>query len=405
MDNFEVDWLAMQGGGYSPSETNYGGGGYDTFESDWSSMTSGGAGQNEVVAPGSGLSWWDSSATYTPGQAYNPSYTPNYSFTSGTGGAGTPAGTLASGSNFGGVTAGTGSGPQLAPGIGGFGAGSFATTPPTGSAGVTGSFGLMDEPQYGVGRDAYSFAGQRLNGMPQPSAFDRGLDTAGQYAGRAWDATGGAVGRGLSAVGQYAQQNPWAARFAVDAAGLGLGYMNQREANKLAKEQLQLQRETQARNNAIADRINAESTQSLNEARSLYNPQEMGIRAMATEQGNRQTAMNDAAAQMRRRGMSQAAIDAELRRARIGGAAGAATAYTKGLDVGRTAQQSALTSAKGLSQQYGGSPNYGGAEMASRAGAMSTAQMQNLLNTYLYDPVGRTNAQVIDEQQRRVGQS
>jgi hypothetical protein len=113
--------------------------------------------------------------------------------------------------------------------------------------------------------------------------------------------------------------------------------------------------------------------------------------------------MNDAAAQMRKRGMSQAAIDAELRRARIGGSTGAATAYTKGLDVGRTAQQSALTSAKGLSQQYGGTPNYAGAELASKAGAMTTAQLQNLLNTYLYDPVGRTNAQIIDEQQRRVG--
>ena len=328
---------------------------------------------------------YDIGASYTPPMApsrmYDDSFVPSYSYTRmsyspsvGLPNAGTPAG-----STFGAATQGQGNFGGVTMGGGEFGQASFATTPSTGNAGVTGSFGLSPS--------GYSLTpGQQQT--QQPSMLARVGDT---------------VGRGLSAVGQYAQQNPWAARFAVDAAGLGLGYLNQRNANKLAKEQLQLQRETQARNNAIADRLNAESTQSLNEARSLYNPQEMGIRAMATEQGNRQTAMNDAAAQMRKRGMSQAAIDAELRRARIGGSTGAATAYTKGLDVGRTAQQSALTSAKGLSQQYGGTPNYAGAELASKAGAMTTAQLQNLLNTYLYDPVGRTNAQIIDEQQRRVG--
>lgn len=394
MDDFELDWLAMQGGGYSPSETNYGGGGYDTFESDWSSMTSGGAGQNEVVRPGSGLSWWDPSASYTPGQAYDPGFTPNYSFTTGLGGAGTPAGTLASGANFGGVSAGSGAGAQIAPGLGGFGTGSFATAPTTGNTGITGSFGMMDEPQYGAGNNAYSFAGQRLNGMPQPSAFDRGLDTAGQYASRAWDATGGAVGRGLSAVGQYAQQNPWAARFAVDAAGMGLNYMAQRDANKLAREQLQMQRDAQARNTALADRFNAEATQSLNEARSNFNPQEMGIRAMADTKAATNRAIAENTAAMRRSGMSQAAIDAETRRARLGGTTGATTAYTKGLDVGRQAQQSALTSAKGLSQQYGGTPDYSGARMVSEAGRMTAQQSQNLLNTYLRNPVARTDLEM-----------
>ena len=355
---------------------------------------------NPVVPPSSSGGYGLDQNSYDFGSSYNPtptpsstydtsyggySYTPlNYNFGAGSPGAGSPGAGTSAGNTFGTATQGQGSFGGVTAGGGGFGQGSFATTPVTGNAGVTGSFGL-DSADY---QSTYNTPEMMGPLAQQPSMLARVGDT---------------VAGGFKAVGDYARQNPWAARFAVDAAGLGLGYLNQRNANKLAQEQLQMQRETQARNNAIADRLNAESTRSLNEARSLYNPQEMGIRAMATEQGNRQTAMNDAAAQMRRRGMSQAAIDAELRRARIGGSTGAATAYTKGLDVGRTAQQSALTSAKGLSQQYGGTPNYSGAEMASKAGAMNTAQMQNLLNTYLYDPVGRTNAQVIDEQQRRVG--
>ena len=346
-----------------------------------------------------GTSWWDTPSApttggYTPG--YDFSYQPNFTLGAGSSGAPTNAG-----SSFGGVTAGAGTGTQLAPGLGGLGTGSFATAPTTNNTGITGSFGMMDEPQYGVGNNAYSFAGQRLNGMPQPSAFDRGLDTAGQYASRAWDATGGAVGRGLSAVGEYAQQKPWAARFAVDAAGLGLNYMAQRDANKLAREQLQMQREAQAKNTALADRLNAEATQSLNEARSLYNPQEMGIRAMADTKAATNRAIAENTAAMRKSGMSQAAIDAETRRARLGGTTGAATAYTKGLDVGRQAQQSALTSAKGLSQQYGGTPDYSGAKMVSEAGRMTAQQAQNLLNTYLQNPVGRTELDMYRDVARR----
>jgi hypothetical protein len=403
MDDFEIDWQLAQGGNSYSND----------FNTDWNNATSGNYYSNDKpgnYGGGSSSAWWDSpggssgapititqpAGGYYPSIGMPPTFNPAAQSFGG-------SGTNAQG-NYGLASSNTGSfsgSPIAAPGANPL----TISSSPAGNAGVTGDFGVSQNDR-NFDQDWADMQGGRFSINDTPQTPQQALQQQGPgFASRAWDATGGAVGRGLSAVGTYAQQNPWAARFAVDAAGLGLGYLNQREANKLAKEQLQLQRETQARNNAIADRLNAESTQSLNEARSLYNPQEMGIRAMATEQGNRQTAMNDAAAQMRRRGMSQAAIDAELRRARVGGSTSAATAYTKGLDVGRTAQQSALTSAKGLSQQYGGTPNYGGAEMASKAGAMNTAQMQNLLNTYLYDPVGRTNAQVIDEQQRRVGQS
>jgi hypothetical protein len=309
---------------------------------------------------------------------YNPS------FTMGAGSSG--AGQNVPGS-FGNATAGSGNfgGATMGAGVGG---GTFTSPAVQGNAGVAGGMGV-DPNTWRQGDD-----------IDRGSTLENSLNTAKNVAGNA--AT--SVGAGLSRVGEYAQKNPWAARLAVDAAGLGLGYLNQRNANKLAQEQLQMQRDAQSRNDERARFWNEQSTQSANEARSLYNPQEMGVRAMATQTGNAQTAMDTAAQQMRRRGMSQATIDAEMRRARIGGSTGAATAYTRGLDTGRVAQQSALSSAKGLGMDSNFTPSYGGAEAASKAGDMTTKQLQNLLNTYLRNPVGRTNAQIIDDQQRETGQ-
>jgi hypothetical protein len=327
-----------------------------------------------------------------------------------------------------------------------------------GNSGITGGLGV-DPNSWKQGDD-----------IDRGSALENSLNTAKNVASGAISNAGGA----LSSTGKYLQDNQWAGRLAVDALGLGLGYKNQKDAENLnrealtearqrrdweqqqrerelgiqqqrrewemglqreqaalMREQMEMQRSAVGRNNQQADYWNNQSTQSANEARSLYNPQEMGVRAMATQRGNTQTALDDATRQMRNRGMSQSAIDSERRRASIGGSTGAATAYTKGLDVGRVAQQGALTSAKGLSSQYT-APNYGNiytgaggnagssssssgyssrepslaslAESASKSGAMTTQQLQNLLNTYLRNPVGRTNAQIIDDQQRETGQ-
>jgi hypothetical protein len=364
--------------GYTPSYS-----GSDDFNVGGSGGSGGNfntVGYNPSTSAGA---WWDAPAGgngYTPSVGYTPSFTPSFTLGAGSSGAGQNVQgnfgqATASGGNFGGVTVGAGGG-----------GGTFTAAPVQGNAGVAGGFGV-DPREYSLGGN------NERAGAPAaeqtPSALSRGAS---------------AVGQGLSRVGEYAQKNPWAARLAVDAAGLGLGYLNQRNANKLAQEQMQMQRDAQSRNDARANFWNQQSTQSANEARSLYNPQEMGVRAMATQQGRTQNAMDTAAQQMRSRGMSQAAIDAEMRRARIGGSTGAATAYTQGLDTGRAAQQSALTSAKGLGMDSNFTANYGGAEAASKAGAMTTKQLQDLLNTYLRNPVGRTNAQIIDDQQRETGQ-
>jgi hypothetical protein len=242
-----------------------------------------------------------------------------------------------------------------------------------------------------------SQARQDFDGSFRNTPVYRGLTAVGDAASSA----AGAVGRGFTAAGDYAQRNPWAARLAVDATGLGLNYLAQRKANKLAEEQLELQRRVQAQNEAQANLWNAQARKQLNEANSLYNPQQMAVRSMADTRAATDRAISQNAAEMRKRGLSQADIDAETRRARVGGSALASSAYTKGLDVGRSAQQSALTGAKGMSQQYSGTPNFGAADAVARAGQLQAQQTQNLLNTYLRNPVGRTELEMYRDMQGR----
>jgi hypothetical protein len=104
--------------------------------------------------------------------------------------------------------------------------------------------------------------------------------------------------------------------------------------------------------------------------------------------------------------MSPAAIEAEVRRARLGGSTGGVTAYMAGLDTGRTGMQSALGAAKGLSSPYSG-VNYSGQNVpiptvnpgavgspgmldlaggAANQGAAGTAALNDLLQWYLNDP-------------------
>ena len=419
-NDFNVGGSGGSGGnfntvGYSPSYGEYG---------DFNVGGGGGGSGGNYGTVGGGSNAWYNVPSYSP-QSYAPSFvasTGSLNFGMPSSGYGVAQN---AGSTFGQATAGGGNFNAVTVGDQSAANGSFAG-PTAGNAGITGGFGVNPNEMPGA------------QNAPQQSMLER--------VGSAVSDGAKAVGGALSSTGKYLQDNQWAGRLAVDALGLGLGYKNQRDAEKLGRaalaeqqqrrewemglqqeqaalmrEQMAMQREAAGRNNQQADYWNNQSTQSANEARSLYNPQEMGVRAMATQQGNTQTALDDATRQMRNRGMSQSAIDSERRRARIGGSTGAATAYTKGLDVGRSAQQSALTSAKGLSSQYT-APQYGNiytgaggsssggpslaslAEFSSKSGAMTTQQLQNLLNTYLRDPVGRTNTEIIDENQKRVGQ-
>ena len=185
----------------------------------------------------------------------------------------------------------------------------------------------------------------------------------------------------------YVRENPSATRMGLDAAGMFLGYRNNRDANKLAEQQMNMQRAGQTKNNAMADKLNAQASQSINEARSLYNPQEMAVRAMAQQQMNTARNMNDARTQMTKAGKSKATIDAEMRRAKLSGTTGATTAFVRGLDTGRAAQQSALSSAKGLSKDYNTTADYSGANAVAASGRADAENLTNMLNTYLGNPV------------------
>lgn len=408
------------GGSFNAASYDFGGG----YGGDFGRVSQGGGGGG-----GGGGAWWDTPSftpSFTP-QYSAPTFTPTFTMGEGTGTnmfsmGNTGLGTQAGGGSFGTATSGQGSFGGITAGSGGAGTGSFTTAPTTSTAGVTGEFGMMDEGQFGLNPNAYNVSGQGVSSGFQDQPVDQP----------------GPIRRGLSAVNEYARTNPMGARLGLEGAGLLLGAYNQRAANKEARrvndmqssdrealrslqaEQMQMQREMYERsnqqlqrNNQLADQFNAQATQSVNEARSLYNPQEMAIRAMAQQQMGTQNLITEGERDMRRRGMSDAAIAAETRRARLGGTTGATTAYTRGLDVGRQAQQSALTSAKGLSQQYGtvgaapalttnlgGAPNYSLADTLSKSGADTTANLKALLNLYLGDPITRSDQEIRRQTQK-----
>lgn len=161
------------------------------------------------------------------------------------------------------------------------------------------------------------------------------------------------------------------------------------------------------RNNKQADYWNDQAHTSADEARSLYNPQELGVRGYAQEAAATGRTVQDIRDRMARQGKSQASIDAEVRRAKVAGSTNATTGYMKGLDTGRTAQTGALSAAKGLASNYGAlSPvNIPGVSVPSMGSNADLAQyynsqasgnsnaIQDLLNYYLGNPLGKSNDQ------------
>ena len=328
--------------------------------------------------------------------------------------------------------AGTFAGPTNM--AGGAGTAAFEATTTSGNQGITGGFGV--NPNTWAQDDAAD------RGSVLENTVNRAGNQAAAGAGYVKDKVGGA----LKAVDEYSATKPGNARLMLEGAGMLIGAYNQRNANKeagrvaelqakdrealraLQAEQMQMQRDAYERNmqqldrsnqqvernNQTADQFNAQATQSVNEARSLYNPQEMALRGMAQQRMGTQNLISENEREMRRRGMSSAAIAAESRRARLGGTTGETTAYFRGLDTGRVAQQGALSSAKNLAQQYGqygtfsgapglttslgATPDFTGAERMSKAGADMTKQYKDMLNLYLDDPIYRSE----QERQQRV---
>ena len=199
------------------------------------------------------------------------------------------------------------------------------------------------------------------------------------------------IERNIGRAQTWTRDNYNTARLGLDLTGLLLANSANRSANRMAQQQMQMQQQAQQKNAAMADKANAQATQSFNEARSLYNPQERAVRAMAQQQMSTARNMVDARNQMSRAGKSKATIDAEMRRAKLQGSTGAATAYTAGLDMGRQAQQSALSAAKNLTSNYNTAADYSGADRVANAGLGQAQQITGMLNNYLGNPVYQQN--------------
>lgn len=274
---------------------------------------------------------------------------------------------------------------------------SFTTadnTPTT--SGVTGAFGVDPVPSGGQTQTRSLLAGG--GGNPTAEA-NYTLDGSGggtfNAPPREQGAFSDAVNRaetGIRGVQDFARDNYNVARLGLDVAGMAAGYKSRNDANDLAREQMQMQRAAQQKNAAVADRANAQAAQSFNEARSLYNPQEMAIRSMADAKMANMRAQEAARAQMQKSGRSKGTIDAEMRRAQLAGTTGANTAYLRGLDTGRAAQQSALGSASNLARTYNTGADYNAADRVAKAGQSNSDQLTAMLNNYLGNPVYQQNA-------------
>lgn len=402
VDNFDYGYDS--GGGYDagswgsdPWWSGSGGGGYNTGTIDWGSQ-----GWSDWSVPSTGFTTGQGSDVYSGG---------------------------------GGYTAGQGS---FAPGagMGDVNGLDFGTAPAAGNSGVTGAMGVDNSEE----RDRPMLSGYAPGGYDaSQEAKNNGGFNANYSAGLGETLSGGlkAANSGLKSVREFGREN-------ADLARLGIGLAGVYAARKDQKRQDELMRQTQAdrererqmkedlykqqlaamqrasghagaafnsqssavrRNNQQADYWNNQATQSANEARSLYNPQELGVRGYAQEAASTGRTVQDIRNKMARQGKSQSSIDAEVRRAKVAGSTNATTGFMKGLDTGRSAQTGALSAAKGLSSSYSALaspsipsvsvPNFGSnSDLAAYYGDQASANsnaIQDLLNYYLGNPLGQSN--------------
>lgn len=315
---------------------------------------------------------------------YTPSYTPSndysagadYGFTSsgGTGGQGLQApsydfGYTPSYGNFG----SSGAGGNYVPTQGAYWDTVFSAGSPVGNYGLSAGTGA---PTLQAGTGAAGLQGPTMGAGPQlaatPAVGNAGV--TGDFGN-----LGQTAESALGGIEAWGRQNPRLASLLTQGVGLLANAAAQRRANDLMKQQLamqQRQNEQQqqvfAKNTGIADMRNQLAQQQINQALSLYNPQELGQRGMAQQQAATGRQLQQLEQQMASRGYSPADIAAAKRRAQVGGALNATQGYMQGYDTGRSAQQGALSSAVDLGQQYGAPPTP--ADMTQAAGALSQSK-------------------------------
>ena len=420
MDDFELDWYKANNAYKAPVDTferdwQYSQNEYkapvDTFERDWQQS------QNEYRGPSyqapsydyglpsfdynqpsfdntatlqTNAPWWQGPTTFAS-MGYGAPISPNQSF----------------GGN---ATMRAGSGPQVMGGQTNTGPNTGVTAPAATNTG--GRFGVTDDQNRNTQPALLESASVGLPGQDEPQS--RGVGDWMRDKDNREVVSLGIQGLGALA-GLKAQRD--AGKMAREQMGLQAENMAaQRAAYEremaLREEAMASQRQALGQNQQMAQRANQESIRSFDEARSLYNPQELGIRGMAQQRGATQRSIEDTRRTLASRGMSAAAIEAEVRRQRVAGATGESAAYMRGLDTGRSAQAGALSSAKalgatmpGLSYSQGPNaptftPNYSGAEYFSRQGEQTSQTLRDLLESYANYPTLRRQEEIRAQMQR-----
>lgn len=378
--DFEPDYGFSGGtsqGLQMPSDYSYGGG-YELYGGD----TSQGLQMPDNYSYGGGYELYGGSTGYGSGSAglklpsYGATapaadlYRPSSSFVSPTvtAGAGTdysfaPSGTPMGLVPGGGATFRPGQGATVAP---------TSISPATPQAGLTGSAGYqvaeMGSPEWS--QSVNELANTRMARQGTGAVEDTGEVGLIERAGDR-----------LAQLEAWAKANPKVASALTQGVGALAQYAGRRKASKAMEQQAA----QQAKQSQVADYWNQQSVQSGNEARSLYNPQEMATRGMAREVAATGRREQEAYAAAIRRGMTPAEAQAEARRVRLAGSTAATTGYMTGFDVGRKAQEGALSSAKGLSMSYG-APNTTMADQYTAAANMTGDQVRKLLEFYTGEP-------------------
>ncbi len=160
---------------------------------------------------------------------------------------------------------------------------------------------------------------------------------------------GGALKQGADSVQKWFKDNQGLVSTGIKALGALAGS----NAQKAPEQMLARASANQEKNDAIAGKKESLADQAVADAKNI-DPQQAGIDAMNKTQARTTNATNRSAAEMQKRGVNQATIDAEKRRASIGNTASGYQSYAQGYGQGQTQKQAGLRTAAGLYPTYSG---------------------------------------------------
>lgn len=300
-----------------------------------------------------GFDWWLPEDDYTPSQDYGSgaNYNLGGSDYNSTGTGLTLGG--GGGDTGGGLTYNGGAAGDYDPGsydyslTGGGGYNPSGATPSDyGSYG-----GTQDSPtpqQWGEatqGQNRYSMS----SAAPTPSGYGAGLKIpsavapAAPAASTPSAAVSGSFGGALGGVRGWAAENPELAKLGVQTVA---GLLT-KGSSSAAKQQISRATAAQDANAAVAAKKTVAADQMMADATNI-DPQQYGIDAMNKSQARTSAATARNTSDMQKRGMSEAAIAAEKRRASLGGTQAGYQAYAQGSAQGKANRTAGLSTASSM---------------------------------------------------------